>query len=79
MSVARQHLCDAGKLLVVGTSLAVQPVASLLKAAHYMGEKVLIAKERPETMPARFQFACGNAATLVPRLVERWVVSRRAP
>lgn len=73
MDVARRHLRDAGKVLVVGTSLTVQPAASLLKAAHYMAEKVLIAKERPEAMPARFQFACGNAATLVPRLVERWV------
>ncbi len=75
MDVARQHLRNAGKVLVVGTSLTVQPAASLLKAAHYMAEKVLIARERPEAMPSRFNFACGNAATLVPRLVERWVES----
>ena len=78
MDVARRHLRDAGKVLVVGTSLTVQPAASLLKAAHYMAEKVLIAKERPEAMPARFHFACGNAATLVPRLVQRWVESWEA-
>jgi len=84
MEVARQHLRSAGKVLVVGTSLGVQPAASLLKATHYMAEKVLIAQERPEAMPQRFRFACGNAATLVPRLVERWVdnagsLSPRAP
>ena len=73
MDIARQHLRNAGKVLVVGTSLSVQPAASLLNAVHYMAERVLIAKERPEVMPRRFHFACGNATVLVPRLLRRWM------
>lgn len=72
MDLARQHLRTAGKVLVVGTSLGVQPAASLLNAAHYLAEKVLIAKERPDTLPRRFRFACGDATVLVPRVLGRW-------
>jgi NAD-dependent deacetylase len=73
MDEARRHLRSAGKVLVVGTSLIVQPAASLTTAAHYMAEKILVAKDRPDVMPRRFRFACGNAATLVPRLAQRWM------
>ena len=70
---AKRHLRSAGKVLVIGTSLTVQPAASLANAAHYMAEKMLIAKERPESMPRRFRFACGDATLLVPRLVQLWM------
>jgi len=39
---ARLHIASAGKVLVVGTSLSVFPVASLVKAARGRAEKVLV-------------------------------------
>lgn len=69
---ARSHIASAGKVLVVGTSLSVFPVASLVKAARGRAEKVLVALgvEKP---PYGYTFLRGKATEVVPALATRWL------
>lgn len=72
MSEARAHVRTAAKVLVVGTSLSVFPAASLVNVARNRAEKVLISLEM-DKVPYGFNFVRSNAATAVPKLVERWL------
>ena len=69
--LASEHLSTAGRVLVIGTSLAVYPAAGLLNDAHRDAEKVLIAHE-VETLPRGFRFMRGDATDLVPQITAEW-------
>jgi NAD-dependent deacetylase len=69
---SRLHTSTANKVLVVGTSLAVYPIASITNAARGRAEKVLISLD-VEKIPYGHKFYQGPAATLVPRLVDQWI------
>jgi len=69
---ALMHVTTAARVLVVGTSLAVQPAASLARYAHASAEKVLVSLEMEE-VPRGFVFMRGKATEHVPALVARWL------
>jgi NAD-dependent protein deacetylase/lipoamidase len=66
------HVATADKLLVVGTSLSVFPVASLVHLTRPEAEKVLVALQI-HRVPPGFTFYQGNATAVVPPLVDRWI------
>lgn len=69
---ARQHMATAAKVLVVGTSLTVEPAASLLHQARGRAEKVIVALEIAKR-PYGFNVLRGKATNLVPHLASRWL------
>ncbi len=71
---ARAEIADAGKVLVVGTSLAVYPAASLVDVAHPRAERVLVAFD-VEQEPRGYEFLRGKATEHVPRLAARWLAA----
>ncbi|WP_313457442.1 Sir2 family NAD-dependent protein deacetylase [Stenotrophomonas sp.] len=75
MEEARWHVATAAKVLVVGTSLTVQPAASLVSAARGRAEKLLVSLDM-ERIPYGFRYLQGPATQHVPAIVERW---RNAP
>ena len=68
---AVKEMATADKVLVVGTSLTVYPAAGLLDYAPETSEKILITKA-VDNPPMDFDWLQGNAAELVPKLVETW-------
>ncbi|WP_119394102.1 NAD-dependent deacylase [Salinibius halmophilus] len=72
IDTALDHISDAGKVLVVGTSLNVFPVAGLVRYAHPNAEKVINALDL-EAPPANYEYLQGKAAKVVPSLVQRWI------
>lgn len=73
---ARQHVASAAKVLVVGTSLSVYPAASLVKGARGRAEKVLNCLDIGK-VPYGFNFFRGNATTVIPKVVEKWLSQTR--
>lgn len=69
---AEQHVATAARVLVVGTSLTVNPAASLVRYAHPTAQRVLVALEM-EDVPRGFRFAQGRATDVVPELVRKWL------
>lgn len=69
---AKAHIASAGKVLVVGTSLSVFPVASLVKAARGRAEKVLVALDVKKP-PYGYNYLRGQATRVVPTLAARWL------
>ncbi|PAT37464.1 SIR2 family NAD-dependent protein deacylase [Vandammella animalimorsus] len=69
---ALQAMASADKVLVVGTSLSVFPVAALVQEAPPHAEKILIALDVQQA-PPHYQFRPGRATELVPPLVQRWL------
>ena len=69
---AKAHIASAGKVLVVGTSLSVFPVASLVKAARGRAEKVLVALDVKKP-PYGYKYLRGKATNVVPTLAARWL------
>lgn len=63
---------DAGKLLVVGTSLSVYPAAGLIDWVHPEAEKILINLKIDYT-PEGFRIFEGSADTILPKLCEEWM------
>lgn len=74
LTEASQHLRDAGKVLVVGSALAVEPAASLLKKCRQRAQKHFI-DVRAEHCPNGFYLWQGEAVAQVPKLVESWLKS----
>jgi NAD-dependent deacetylase len=72
MDQAVAEIRTAAKVLVVGTSLTVFPVASLAKKARWHAEKVLCAFD-VERRPAGYTLLRGAAGNIVPGLVRRWM------
>ncbi|MFZ5438898.1 MAG: Sir2 family NAD-dependent protein deacetylase [Myxococcota bacterium] len=68
----RRHVATAAKVLVVGTSLTVFPVAALCKVARGRAEKVIVSLEL-ERRPWGYTVLRGPATALVPPLVARWL------
>jgi len=75
---ARRELQTAGKVLVVGTSLVVEPAASLLKKTRFHADRILISKEI-ERKPYGFKVMKGLATELVPLVVRKWNSKHSAP
>ena len=77
MEQAIAEIRTAAKVLVVGTSLTVFPVASLVKKARWHAEKVLCALD-VERRPAGYILLRGAAGNIVPSLVRRWMAQAPA-
>ncbi|WP_333609259.1 SIR2 family NAD-dependent protein deacylase [Arsukibacterium sp.] len=75
LMLASELLSRAGKVLVVGSSLQVEPAASLLHSCDETAEKYLIDKTSHQA-PYGFEVRSGDAVTLVPELVEYWLAQR---
>jgi len=73
---ARLHIATAAKVLVVGTSLSVFPVASLVNEARDDAEKVLVSLEMIE-LPYGFVSIQGKATEVLPKLAEKWLTLTR--
>lgn len=72
MGLAEEDMVDAGKVLVVGTSLTVYPAASLTMYAHADAEKAICALEL-DAVPDGYTMLQGTATDKVPGLVHRWL------
>ncbi|CUB03187.1 SIR2 family NAD-dependent protein deacylase [Marinomonas fungiae] len=72
MEESIQLFAEADKILVVGTSLQVQPAASLILFAHSAQDRYII-DPSPMTPPKKFDHLRGNASDIVPRLVNSWL------
>lgn len=72
MDEAREHVREADKVLVVGTSLSVYPAAGLVQFARADAEKVLNALEMEE-VPADYEFLAGPATRVIPPVTSRWL------
>jgi NAD-dependent deacetylase len=72
---AREEFLDAGKVLVVGTSLTVFPAAGLVEEAPDDAEKVLVDLEAAHGPPG-FRLLRGSADRLLPPLVKTWCEPR---
>ncbi|MFL0797431.1 MAG: NAD-dependent protein deacylase [Cellvibrionaceae bacterium] len=71
---AQQHFQEASKILVVGTSLAVFPVANLLSAASPQAEKIIVTLD-VERVPSGYQLIREEAGSKVPHVVDCWLRS----
>jgi NAD-dependent deacetylase len=69
---AAEHVRDAAKVLVVGSSLSVFPAAGLLDEASSRAEKVVVNFETV-TLPYGFKLLRGKAGELVPGVVKQWL------
>lgn len=69
---AREHISTAAKVLVVGTSLQVEPAAGLLKHARHAARKIIVNLGVVKG-PYGFQLMRGSADTLVPEIVAGWL------
>ncbi|VAW97916.1 NAD-dependent protein deacetylase of SIR2 family [hydrothermal vent metagenome] len=74
--MARDFICQASRVLAVGTSLSVYPIAGLLKKARGRAEKIVLAPDI-EKKPYGFDWLRGNATHLVPIITERWLSGLR--
>ena len=72
LSEAVLHLKTAGRVLVVGTSLNVQPAAGLLKHGRYHAEKIVVSYEVAK-LPFGYKFLRGRAGGLVPLITSAWL------
>lgn len=71
---AIQEVRDAGKVLVVGTSLAVYPAAGLLDDAPSGAEKIIVSPDL-QNDPGDYTWYREKAASKVPGLVDHWLTS----
>ncbi|MGJ7609291.1 Sir2 family NAD-dependent protein deacetylase, partial [Variovorax sp. LT1R20] len=76
LAEAKRHIASAGRVLVIGTSLSVFPVAALVKAARGRAEKVLVAFDVTKP-PYGYTFLRGKATELVPAVTNRWLAESR--
>ncbi len=69
---ACNHIAQADKLLVVGTSLSVYPAAGFITFAPDKTERYLIAPE-VDSLPDGFVWLKGTAAEQIPPLLQSWM------
>lgn len=69
---AARHLAAADTVLVVGTSLDVEPAASLLLHCSPKADKFFV-DVRAMHCPADFQLCLGPAVEQIPQLVSHWL------
>jgi NAD-dependent deacetylase len=72
MEEAASHFEDATRILTVGTSLTVHPAAGLVKKAKFSAEKYFVAPDM-EMPPFGYRFLKGQAASVIPHVVECWL------
>lgn len=72
LEVAAEHVAQADKVLVVGTSLTVYPAASLTSFARPDAERVLCSPDT-ESLPRGYEWLRGNAVATIPELTRRWM------
>lgn len=70
--VALTHMASAGKVLVVGTSLTVFPVASFVKKAPFSAQKIIVTQAL-DGLPHGYKLLKGKATDLVPVVVNDWL------
>lgn len=75
-NISAQHIKEAAKVLVIGSSLSVFPVAGLVKKARHHAEKVLVSLD-VDKKPYGYKWLRGSAASLVPHVVDTWLDGRR--
>lgn len=68
---ARQHFMDAAYVLVVGSSLVVEPAAGLLKKARYKAKKIIVTLDI-DKIPYGYKLFRGKASNLVPSICNDW-------
>ncbi|WP_108651969.1 SIR2 family NAD-dependent protein deacylase [Dongshaea marina] len=71
------HIQSASRVLVVGTSLSVFPVAALVHEAPGEAEKVIVSLD-VEATPHDYQLYRERASEKVPQLVSQWLVDKNA-
>lgn len=72
--LAQSCFATASKLLVVGTSLQVEPAASLLHCAPAQAEKIIVGMEAP-WRDYGYSFVQGKATARVPEICKRWLAN----
>lgn len=72
MEIAAEHVGEADKVLVVGTSLTVYPAASLADFAPTHAERIVCALEL-EREPSDYLWLRGPATREIPALAQRWL------
>jgi NAD-dependent deacetylase len=72
MEIAAEHVAEADKVLVVGTSLTVYPAASLAHFAPASAEKTLCCLEI-DAVPQGYRSLKGPATREIPPLVRQWM------
>ncbi len=66
------NLPEVGKVLIVGTSLQVYPVASLPDLSIKATDKIMVVPEKI-TPPIGYKLLRGLGSKIVPKVVENWV------
>ncbi|QDV51710.1 SIR2 family NAD-dependent protein deacylase [Gimesia fumaroli] len=74
--ISAKHIKNAGKVLVIGTSLTVYPAAGLLNEANYHAEKILVSLD-VEDVPYGFHWMKGTAVDHVPLIVNCWLEGKK--
>lgn len=69
---AKNAFKDAAYVLVVGTSLQVEPAASLVNNAPFKAKKIMVTLEI-EHSPKGFELQRGKAGQLVPLICRQWL------
>lgn len=72
MKEAAKKFATASKILIVGTSLTVNPAARLVKKARYSAEKYLVSLDAVK-IPYGYRFFRGHATNLVTHIVSCWL------
>lgn len=75
---AEEHISEAGRLLVVGTSLSVFPAAGLIEYAQPACQRAIVDLDL-DLHPYRFEVFEGPAEILVPQVVEKWIKEAPRP
>ena len=74
LNEAAELIYQADKIMVVGTSLEVEPAASLIHLAQPHAERVVIALAL-KYQPAGFEFFQQPASQAVPMICQRWLAA----
>ncbi|UPG83916.1 NAD-dependent protein deacylase [Luteibacter aegosomatis] len=72
LAEARKAMRNARRVVVVGTSLTVFPVAGLVKEAPFDAERYVISPDSHQQVPDGYMFLQGKASDEVPRLLRDW-------
>lgn len=71
---ARRLFGAASKVLVVGTSLEVEPAASLVEEASHSADKIIVGLEM-NRKPVGYKFIRAKATKMVPAVCDKWLAS----
>ncbi|WP_425263808.1 Sir2 family NAD-dependent protein deacetylase [Vibrio owensii] len=69
---ARAQLKDAGKVLIIGSSLSVAPACNIFKAVRGRAEKKLVGF-KVKKLPFGFTMYREKATEAVPRIINKWL------